>query len=183
MQRSYIAVPWRVKCNKQTQKYAPTPCGGDPCGEAGTGVTQTQSRQIGGEGARQGQGDHVGVLTTYDWPSSVYDTHTTCSLAKRYPSVNFFSCVSAQGASKNAFPRIRSVLRLRCWWGPVGRWLAAFSESDCLTFDRRPAPFCVTSIGGHLPTACLNSRSVMDSSRQHSRPPVPAIAYLHHLTA
>ena len=97
--RATRALPWRVKSNKQTQKYTPTLCDGDPCGEAGTGVTQTQSRQIGKEGARQGQGDHVGVLTTYDWPSSVYDTHTTCSLAKRYPSVNFFSCVATQGAS------------------------------------------------------------------------------------
>ena len=112
--------------------------------------------------------DHVGrtcylLLTTYY-------THTTCSLAKRYHSVNSFSCVSALGASYNALPRMKSVLRLRCWWGPVGRWLAAFSESDGLTFDRRPALVCVTSIEGHLPATCLNTRSVMDTSRQHSRP-------------
>ena len=145
-----------------------------------------------GEGARAGQGDSAkggkrrmglattwGVLTYY----FLYYTHTTCSLTKRYPFVNLFSCVSARSA-KNTFPRIRSVLRLRCWWGPpVGRWLAAFSESDGLTFDRRPALVCVTSIEGHLPTACLNTRSVMDTSRQHSRPTLPAIAYQHHLTA
>ena len=188
-------MPWRVKCNKQTQKYALAPCGdpcgGDPCDEAGTGVTQTQSRQIEGEGARAGQGDSAkggkrrmglattwGVLTYY----FLYYTHTTCSLTKRYPFVNLFSCVSARSA-KNTFPRIKSVLRLRCWWGPVRRWLAAFSESDGLTFDRRPALVCVTSIEGHLPAACLNTRSVMDTSRQHSRRMVPAIAYQHHLTA
>ena len=39
--RATRALPWRVKCNRQTQKYATTPCGGDPCGEVGTGVTQT----------------------------------------------------------------------------------------------------------------------------------------------
>ena len=99
-----------------------------------------------------------GVLTYY----FLYYTHTTCSLTKRYPFVNLFSCVSARSA-KNTFPRIKSVLRLRCWWGPpVGRWLAAFSESDGLTFDRRPALVCVTSIEGRPPARCLPEYSKCD---------------------
>ena len=124
-----------------------------------------------GEGARAGQGDSAkggkrrmglattwGVLTYY----FLYYTHTTCSLTKRYPFVNLFSCVSARSA-KNTFPRIKSVLRLRCWWGPpVGRWLAAFSESDGLTFDRRPALVCVTSIEGRPPARCLPEYSKCD---------------------
>ena len=85
-------MPWRVKCNKQTQKYAPTPCG-DPCGgdprvEAGTGVTQTQSRQIGGKGPGQGR-ETLQRAGSVGWDSrprgaylltTFYTTHTPPAL-------------------------------------------------------------------------------------------------------
>ena len=119
-----------------------------------------------------GTRDHVGRTLL----PGVY-THATCPQAKLS---NLLFCLPYLPAAEKRQETMKSVLRRRCWWGPRGRWPAAFSESDGLTLNS-PAPLICVTQEGHLPAAAwLNTGSLMDtfpptlfSNRPAHSPPSP----------